>query len=145
MGEHVAVVRIVRAGHLEFAHAFHGLERPEILLRTGVAQQQTVVFVSDQRVRRLGHAALLEIVGRPADHALAIHDATHAQVRIFEDAELERDVDAFREDIDIVVRQTKPHFDVGILVMEFGNARCNQAPTYPQGSGNLQRPLRIAG
>ena len=92
-----------------------------------------------------GHAHLLDVVRRGTQHAIAIHDAAHAQRRILDDAKAEGKVDAFLEDVDIVVRQAQAHLDVGILLVKIGDAGRDEPAAEAKRRGHADDALGLAG
>ncbi len=101
--------------------------------------------VAQKRLGRLWRAVPFKILRRGTHHALAIHDAAHAQVRVFQHAELEGDIHALAHDIDLVIGEAKPHFNVGIPVVKFGNTRRDEPPAEAERSRDANRPLRVFG
>ncbi len=79
------------------------------------------------------------------DDALAIHDAAHPQIGVFQHAQLERDIHAFAHDIDLVVGQAEPDLDVRIFVVKLWNARCDEPSAEAERRRDANRSLRILG
>ena len=85
----------------------------------------------------------LKICGCRTDHAFAIHDAAHAQVGIFQNTELESHINAFAHDVNFMVGQAKPHFNIWIFVVKFRNPRCDQPSSKAKRGGDANRSFRI--
>ena len=54
------------------------------------------------------------------------------------------EIDAFLQNIDIVVGKAQPHLDIGILLVKLGNARGNEAAAEAERRGDADDALGLA-
>ena len=97
----------------------------------------------DEIVRAFRLAMTVEIGGCRGEHALAIHDAAHAQAGIFQHTQPEGHVDALFHDVDFVVGEPQPHLYLGIAVAEFRNAGGDQPASKAERCSDLDGAARL--
>ena len=142
VGKHIRIVGVEPPGDGELARAIASLQRPEILGRARIAQQQAIVPAIEQVGGPLRRAVPVEIGGRGAKHAPTAFDPPQLEGRILRSPDKERHIQPLGHEVHHPVRKPHLNLNVGEPRDKLRHQRRDDPPPHAQRCREPHHPAR---